>query len=1666
MVFVYKIGTEWGDKKSICNKFQHSCPINALVWPTKRSHEIVYGLQEGKVKVGQMKTHKAATLYTGDSAVVAIATNPDGNAVVCAHLDGSIYSFWFENAERGARVIVRHPTPAFALAWGTSVVVGGNDKTVTFYDEDGGEEHSFDYGKSESCRDFTTAVSNPTGDGVVLGNFNAFYIYTRNKDTMGWEEKNVLKIEDMYSVTAMDWKSDGGKIATGNVCGITDLYDVCVKRSVLQGGFELTYVSHSQVIVSKADTNARIVVRSNYGCEILKTNIYQSRYVVAHTTDTLVVGDMETLKMSEIQWHGDGSEKFIFDNPALCIIYFAGEANMVEYGINELLGSVRTAHVNRHVLSVRINERPTKPDEFGNVPTEGENKKVAFLLDAQTVSVKDLSTQSSVMLPHDFKIDWLELNARADLLLFRDKRRHLHIYDLATQTRSQLLNFCTYVQWVPLSDVVVAQNRGNLCVWYNIQAPDQVTLHAIKGDVEDIERVDGRTEVVVDEGISQAIYPLDEALIQFSTSMDDRDFTKAMDILSSLQLSPEAEAMWRQLKSASLVVGDLAIAQRCAAAVGDIAGAKYLGGIADLQMKAVREAGLRPDEHYMVRSKMALLKKDLMLAEDELLNQGKVDECIEMYQSLSKYAQAIRVAEQNRHPDAAEMRQAYFSYLLDTNQEEQAAALKEKEMDFVQAINLYLKGGMPAKAAQVVIDQDIRQPVQLLDTIATALTRAQMYDKAGEFYERLEELQRALDSYVRGNAFRRAVDLARRNFPGRVVELQDQWGDYLVSQQQIDMAINHFIEAKAYQKAIEAALNARQYARALQLVDAIDSESSRPYYKQLARHYEASGQHDLAERCYVAAEQPQAAVEMYTRLGRWEVAHRLATSYMSEGEVGLLYINQAQKLESQGRFREAEKLYITVNERDLAINMYKRNRRFDDMVRLVQEYRPDLLKETHQFLAQTLEMEGSLKEAEQHYVEAQEWHSAVNMYRSNELWDDSFRVAKFYGGIAACKRVTIALLMAMGVPSASKVLLKHGLVEAAIEHAAENGAFEMAFELANHSLPKKLGDIHLKYALFLEDEERFPEAEQEFVKAEKPKEAIDMYVHQQDWEAAVRVAETYEPASVVDVYLAHGKFKADAGQHAEAESLYIQSSRPEFALAMYQEADLWEEALRIAKTHLPHRVGEISQAHSRAQASGGIGGSKNQFLQAGRQKEQARQYDQAVLHYLSAKLATPADSADMWCKAVDCARTHAKNLAAGRYVEVTIEVSRRLIEIQREEAAADMLFEIGRHEDAIMACIQGRKFDKARALAQGHPQLKAQVEEAYQAHLVNQEDTGELMELGRTDVALDVLAKRGDWDRLWEVAVREKTPAAVIGRFSLMRCEELLKHGGVTEIDQAVTLLGRHPGPVSDQALSAYKRLARAVLARSQEDITLSVKKKAEPGEAQAAYEGTVVALRDILFRAAAQFKGMAGGNTPADLQDALMTAHYLTIFFQMRELGIKDLAAKCSITLLKYPQVLPQDKAFYQAGLACKEQGNNNLAFLLLNRYVDISEAIDSQDASALDSTDYHETDAIPLNGPLPRTQFLGEEEDREEVRDWVLSVITDSSVDQQFPPREQSRNTLYEGMFTSDRPTCIVTGYPVQSADLLEVNQSIANRRDWNAYVGKKKKCPWTSQAQNPLY
>jgi intraflagellar transport protein 172 len=60
-------------------------------------------------------------------------------------------------------------------------------------------------------------------------------------------------------------------------------------------------------------------------------------------------------------------------------------------------------------------------------------------------------------------------------------------------------------------------------------------------------------------------------------------------------------------------------------------------------------------------------------------------------------------------------------------------------------------------------------------------------------------------------------------------------------------------------------------------------------------------------RYYVTANATKAAIAMYNNVGKWEDAHRLASTCMQQEEVSTLYITQAQDLESKGRYKEAEK---------------------------------------------------------------------------------------------------------------------------------------------------------------------------------------------------------------------------------------------------------------------------------------------------------------------------------------------------------------------------------------------------------------------------------------------------------------------------------------------------------------------------------------------------------------------------------------------------------------------------------------------------------------------------------------------------------------------------------------------------------------------------------------
>ncbi|KAM8953335.1 intraflagellar transport protein 172 homolog [Pelodytes ibericus] len=1628
IIYVYKIGDDWGDKKVICNKFIQTSAVTCLQWLAENA--IVFGLAEGKVRLANTKTNKSSTIYGTESYVVSLASNVSGKGILSGHADGTIVRYFFDDEGSGESQgkLVTHPCPPYALAWAaSSIVAGGCDKKLVAYGKEGQIIQTFDYSRDPSEREFTTAATSPSGQSVVIGSYDRLRVLNWSSRKCMWEEAKPKEIPNLYTITALAWKHDGSRLCAGSLCGAVEQFDCCLRRTIYKNKFEITYVGPSQVIVKNLSSGTRIVLKSHYGYEVDEVKILgKERYLVAHTSDTLLLGDLGTNRLSEVAWQGSGgNEKFFFENENVCMIFNAGELSLVEYGSNEILGTVRTEFMNPHLMSVRLNERRQRGTE--------DNKKLAYLIDMKTIAIVDLVAGYKVgTVVHDSKIDWLEMNETGHKLLFRDKKLRLNLFDIGSSQKSAILNYCSYVQWVPGSDVVVAQNRSNLCVWYNIDSPERVSMFPLKGDIVDLERNEGKTEVIVTEGVNSVSYMLDEGLIEFGTAIDDGDYYRAAAFLETLEMSSETEAMWKSLSKLTLEAGHLRVAERCFSALGDVAKAKFLRETNEIAEQASREHGGDGMQSYKVCARLAMLNKDYKLAEVIYLEQDSVLEAMQMYQELHMWEEAISVAQAKGHPEMENLKRSYLQYLSDTKQDERAGEMREMEGDYIAAVSLYLRAGLPAKAARLCINCDqLLSDSELISRVTTALIKGEFNERAGDLLEKVNNTRRALECYCRGNAFRKAVELARVVFPADVVKLEESWGDYLVQQKQQDAAINHYIEAGCSIKAIEAAVAARQWKKAIHILDLQESKTAEGYYLKIAQHYSSVQDYEVAQQLYNKAGRTKDAIDMYTQAGHWEEAHTLAVMCMEPEEVSVLYITQAKELDKQGRFKEAERLYMTVDEPDLAITMYKKHNMYEDMIRLVSKYHPDLLTDTHLHLGKELEAEGRLREAEYHYLKGKDWKAAVNMYRTGEMWEEAHRVAKAHGAATAHKNVAYLWAKSLGGEAAVKLLTKFGLLETAIDYATENCSFDFAFELARVSMKEKLSEIHLKYAMFLEDKGKFAEAESEFVKAEKPKEAVLMYVHNQDWDAAQRVAELYDTDSVADVLEGQAHFAFEQKEYQKAEGFLLRAQRPEQAVRFYKEAGMWSDAIRICKEYIPARLEQLQQEYEQDVTKKGARGTEALVEQA-REWEQAGEYARAVDCYLKVK-----DTDNMglvekcWMKAAEIS---IKFLPSGRSLEVIRAVGPLLVSVGRHNAAAELFLNMDLIKEAINAFVEGEEWNKAKRVAKElDPRYEDYVDERYKEYLKNQ---GKVDSLVGVDVmaALDMYAERGQWEKCIETASKQNYK--ILHKYVALFATHLIKEG---DWNKALGLYAQHGTPANAQNFNIYKRIFMEMV--NGENMN------------RADVYHSWADLRDLLHNLCENLVKSSEASSPChkEFGQMLLIAHYCaTRSASLCLPQLEVLAAKLCISLLRHTDLLPADKAFYEAGMAAKAMGWENSAFIFLNRFLDLADAIEEGNLDALDHSDFQQTD-IPFEIPLPDKQHVPMEK-REEVREWVLAVSMDQRVDQVLPQDE--RGTYEASLIAVSSGVrsmpCLITGYPVLK-NKIEFKQpgKVANKEDWNKFL-----------------
>lgn len=503
---------------------------------------------------------------------------------------------------------------------------------------------------------------------------------------------------------------------------------------------------------------------------------------------------------------------------------------------------------------------------------------------------------------------------------------------------------------------------------------------------------------------------------------------------------------------------------------------------------------------------------------------------------------------------------------------------------------------------------------------------------------------------------------------------------------------------------------------------------------ELSDQLSQMGNISAAEEILIRAEMYKEAVDLLNRHGQWEKAYDIAKKYLGKNIVRDMFIDIATKCEDEKKLRDAEKVYLTINEPDLAIAMYKRLEQYDSVIRLVEEYHSDLVESTHLHLAKELEARGKYKTAEIHYIAGGNWKAAVHMFGNANMWEEAYRVAKQKGVDGASNQVAYMWSRTLPMDGAFKLLSKMGLIDDAISYACDANQFDFALELCRLA-NRPADEVHLKIAMNHEDDGKFAEAEVEFLLANKPKEAILMYTHSRDWRSALRIAEQHLPEAVNEVLLSQAADALESQNYVEYEALLIRAERTDIILQHYRENEMWDDAVRIAKEYNPAALNELKRLQAKASRTGGgpagLSNDSRQLLQEASDYARNEQFRKAIDCLLKISHIQNADRQVVEQALVRAAEMCNQFLEGNDAVEVTYQLAPELLKINQIAMVVQLYLAAEMPKEAVDVFIQSENWSKARRLAKEiDPQLLTYVETQQKVRLRSEGNIEQLADIG------------------------------------------------------------------------------------------------------------------------------------------------------------------------------------------------------------------------------------------------------------------------------------------------------------------------------------------------
>lgn len=318
------------------------------------------------------------------------------------------------------------------------------------------------------------------------------------------------------------------------------------------------------------------------------------------------------------------------------------------------------------------------------------------------------------------------------------------------------------------------------------------------------------------------------------------------------------------------------------------------------------------------------------------------------------------------------------------------------------------------------------------------------------------------------------------------------------------------------------------------------------------------------------------------------------------------------------------------------------------------------------------------------------------------------------------------------VEGAARLLTKLGLLDTALGFACDSGHFDFAMDLCRLT-GKPADDVHLKIAMALEDEGKFLEAEEEFIRANKPKEAIMMHTHSGDWKSALRVAETYLPEVVNEVLISQAGSALETRNYPEYEALLLRAQRPDLVIQHYREYQMYEDAIRIAEEHLPAAVAELKkiQAQEQRQSASSNPGDSKSYLQHASEFARNEEFKKAAECLLMIDTSN-ADEATVERALIRCAEICNQFLEGKEAIEIAHQLGPRLVQINQIGPAAQLYLAAELPKEAVDVFIHAEQWSKARRLAKEiDTDLVSYVETRQKSRLKTDGNIEQLADIGK-----------------------------------------------------------------------------------------------------------------------------------------------------------------------------------------------------------------------------------------------------------------------------------------------------------------------------------------------